>query len=320
MSGMRRRSRPVVLVTGAGGQVGRELLRAKWPQGVEICGFGSDSLDIANRPAVNAVVAQLEPDVIINAAAYTNVDQAEAEPERAEAVNATGVATLAEAANEVEALLIHLSTDYVFDGSKEGWYRESDPVNPLGVYGSTKAAGERAAQQADNVLILRSAWVYGALGRNFVTTMLRLARERDEIGVVDDQIGCPTGAGDLARAIVGITEKLDFGGAVSPSRLYHLAGPDAVSWYEFANAIFARSRAGFSGTCEPLTTADYPTPARRPANSRLDSSLIKQQLDVRLPDLDRCLSAVIRELEHDGVRHDGSGRSDPDLATPSSLG
>ncbi len=320
MSGMRRRSRPVVLVTGAGGQVGRELLRARWPQGVEICGFGSDSLDIGNRPAVNAVVAQLEPDVIINAAAYTNVDQAEAEPERAETVNATGVATLAEAANDVEALLIHLSTDYVFDGSKQGWYQESDPVNPLGVYGRTKAAGESAARQAHRVVILRSAWVYGALGSNFVTTMLRLARERDEIGVVDDQVGCPTGAGDLARTIVDISEKLEFGAADSPSRLYHLAGPDAVSWYEFANAIFVRSRAGFSGTCKPLATAEFPTPARRPANSRLDSSLIEQQLDVRLPDLDRCLSAVIAELEANGRTQKPMIHPNPDLAAPSSLG
>ena len=286
-----------VLVTGAGGQLGRELLRVRWGSQVEVRGYGSEELDIANQGAVDATVDELRPDVIVNAAAYTNVDQAEDEPVRAETVNATAVKTLAEAANRVDAQLIQISTDYVFDGSKDGWYVETDSINPLGVYGRTKARGEQAAQQANKVVILRTAWVYGALGSNFVTTMLRLAAERDEIGVVDDQVGCPSAAGALAKAIVEVVTRTEFGRDPSPERLYHLAGPDAVTWYQFAEAVFGQSRRGFSGIRRRLTTADYPTKACRPANSRLDSSLILDHLGVQLPPFQQSLSAVVTELE-----------------------
>ncbi|MDH3294311.1 MAG: dTDP-4-dehydrorhamnose reductase [Acidimicrobiia bacterium] len=297
MTAPRAITRPVVLVTGAGGQLGSELLRASWGSRVEVCGYGSAGLDITNQAAVDAVVDGLRPSVIVNAAAYTKVDRAEDEPLRAEAVNATAVKTLAQAANQVDAQLIHVSTDYVFDGTKPGWYVETDPINPLGVYGRTKAAGEEAAEQAERLVVLRTAWVYGALGPNFVTTMLRLAGERDEIGVVNDQVGCPSAAGDLARAIVEVVGRTDYGNRPPPRRLYHLAGPDAMTWFDFAQAVFRHSRSGFDGNCRPLTTAQYPTRARRPANSRLDSSLLEDHLGVALAPFDQALSAVVAELE-----------------------
>jgi len=284
-----------VLVTGAGGQVGRELQRALWPTDVEVQGFDSARLDITDEVAVAEAVEQVKPKVIVNAAAYTAVDLAEDEAERAFAVNGTGVGHLAQAADRAGAMLVHLSTDYVFDGTKQGWYVEADPISPLGVYGESKAAGEAAAAKADRVVVLRTSWVFGALGSNFVTTMLRLADERDEIGVVADQFGCPTAAGDLARAIVELVEAT---GAEPPShRLYHLAGPTDLNWYDFAQRIFALSVRGFVGECRPLTTSEYPTKAARPANSRLDSSLIATELDIRLPPLDQSLVDVVTELE-----------------------
>jgi dTDP-4-dehydrorhamnose reductase len=301
----------VVLVTGAAGQLGRELLRAPWGAGIEVCGYGSAGLDISNQAAVHGVVDELQPSVIVNAAAYTDVDRAEDDPVQAELVNATAVKTLAQAANRAAAQLVHISTDYVFDGTRPGWYVETDPLNPLGVYGRTKAAGEEAAQQAEKLVILRTAWVYGALGSNFVTTMLRLASEKEEIGVVDDQIGCPTSAADLARAVVDVVERTAYGDDPAPQRLYHLAGPDAVTWFGFARAVFERSRHGFNGFHRRLTTAEYPTRARRPANSRLDSSLIDDHLGIRLSPLADALSAVVTEVEEMADRGMDVKRTEP---------
>ncbi|MEL7156709.1 MAG: dTDP-4-dehydrorhamnose reductase, partial [Actinomycetota bacterium] len=218
-----------VLVTGADGQVGRELQRTPWAAGVDLRAHGSGALDITDPSAVAAAVEATAPDVIVNAAAYTAVDRAEDEPARAFAVNGEGVAHLAAAADQVGALLVHLSTDYVFDGAKAGRYVEADPVHPLGVYGRSKVAGEEAAALAGRSITLRTSWVYGALGGNFVATMLRLALERDELGVVDDQYGCPTSAADLALAIGTVIERSvdDRGDARPlPAPLYHLAAPD----------------------------------------------------------------------------------------------
>ena len=283
-----------VLVTGAGGQLGRELGRAGWDPSVEVVSLPSALLDITDADAVGEVVATIDPDVIVNAAAYTAVDKAEDDAAAAFAVNTAAVGTLATAADRVAALLIHVSTDYVFDGSTVGWYHERDPVAPLGVYGRSKAMGEQAALAAERSLVLRVSWLYGAMGPNFVTTMLRLARERDEIGVVDDQRGCPTAAGDVAQAIVGVVTMA--GGRGEPRGLYHLAAPDDATWYELAAATFEASAHGFPGTLRPLASHEYPTPARRPANSRLDSGRIAE-LGIRLPSWRESLPTIVAERE-----------------------
>lgn len=289
--------KPVILVTGAGGQLGRELLRARWADHAQVCGYTSAELDIRNPDALGSIVETLQPDVIVNAAAYTAVDRAEDEPSEAEAVNVTAVKTLANAANHVDALLIHLSTDYVFSGAKTGWYTEHDPISPIGVYGRTKAEGEREAEAAHKLVTLRTSWVYGALGSNFVTTMLRLGFERDEVAVVSDQIGCPTSAGDLARAVTAVAAAIEYGTQPSPKRLYHLAGPDAMSWFEFAQAVFAASDRCHDVAVRPITTAEYPTRAARPANSRLDSSAVLFDLGVSLPPVVQSIANVVNELE-----------------------
>lgn len=288
-----------VLITGAHGQVGSELTRCLWPDWAQVLAFGSSDLDIADRGRVLDVAAQTNPDVIVNAAAYTAVDKAESEPERAAAVNADGVEYLAEAADEVDALLVHVSTDYVFDGTKADWYTEEDERNPLGVYGMTKSDGEDRALEAARSVVLRTAWVYGATGSNFVRTMLRLAAERDALGVVDDQVGCPTSAGDIARAIVALIRASDRGEAFTAARdrVFHLTSPTDLSWYQFANAVFKTSSAGFDGMCRPLSTDEYPTPAARPANSRLDSTRLFETFGIRLPELGEALPPVIAEIE-----------------------
>ena len=305
------RPRPVIAVTGAGGQLGRELMRTRWDDGVQVCGYSSAELDICNPDAVAAVLETLQPSIVVNAAAYTAVDQAEDEPELAEAVNATAVKTLAQASNRVGAMLVQVSTDYVFDGSKSGWYNESDPIAPLGVYGRTKAAGEQAADEAAKLVVLRTSWVYGALGSNFVTTMLRLAGERNEIGVVADQLGCPTAAGALARAIVALARATDHGAEPPSRRLYHLAGPDALSRHGFADAVFACSQRGFDGTLRPLTTNEYPTKATRPANSRLDSSLIAHELGIVMPSFEMSVADVVIELESMAAKDRGGEENRP---------
>lgn len=285
-----------VLITGANGQLGRDLQRAPWRAGTEFTALTSADLDITNRSAVEAAVERIAPAVIVNAAAYTAVDHAEDDEVRATLVNGTAVGHLATAANQISAALIHVSTDYVFDGSKTAWYVEDDPLVPIGAYGRSKAAGEAAALAADRSVVLRTAWVYGALGSNFVTTMLRLAGERDVLGVVDDQYGCPTATADIAAAIVRFTEAFA-DGAAPPERVYHVCSPDDASWHEFAMAIFEHSSDGFDGVCNKLTTAEYPTKAVRPPNSRLDSSRLEQDLGLVLPSWRASLPLVIAELQ-----------------------
>ena len=288
-----------VLVTGANGQLGRELLRATWPADTSVAGFTSSELDITDADAVASTIANaaadLAPVTIVNAAAYTAVDAAEDDEERATAVNSAGVTNLATVANEIDALFIHYSTDYVFDGSKQGWYVEDDPVCPIGAYGRSKAAGEIAATDAERHLILRTAWVYGALGSNFVTTMLRLASERDELGVVADQFGCPTSAADIAAATVDLVAAHERQGA---SGVVHVAAPDDADWHTFAMAVFDASSAGFDGVCKRLTTAEYPTKAARPANSRLATDRLETLIGRRLPCWSTSLRGVVAELEN----------------------
>ena len=255
-----------IAVFGAGGQLGRALLRVGGRLGIEIAGFDRQAADITDAIAVGTVLAKVQAHLIINAAAYTAVDKAESDSERAFAINRDGAANLARAGLP----LIHISTDYVFDGAKSGPYVETDPVAPLGVYGRSKAEGEAAAAGA---VILRTAWVYGLEGSNFVKTMLRLGAERDVVRVVDDQRGSPTFADDLAEAILAIAARPVPG-------IYHLAGAGEASWFEVAQAIFT-GRPG--PRLEAITTGDYPTAAARPANSVLDCSKAKAIFGVELP-------------------------------------
>lgn len=286
-----------LLVLGAGGQVGRELCRLAWPAGYRLAAFDRDGVDIAQREPVFAAVARERPDVVINAAAYTAVDRAESEPEQAWAGNCTGPAVLAAACHAAGIPLVHLSTDYVFDGSKPGPYREDDPVSPLGVYGASKEAGDRAVREAlARHVILRTAWVYSAHGHNFVKTMLRLAADRPVLRVVADQTGSPTSAADIAAAIGEIVQRLASGEAKWGT--YHFAGGGAVTWHGFAEAIFdiAVPWRGPPPRVEPITTAEYPTPARRPANSVLDCGRIGEAYGIVPRPWRAALADVIGEL------------------------
>ena len=259
-----------LLVVGAGGQLGREILGLAPLRGHAATGLVRADLDITDATAVARAVARHAPQLVVNAAAYTAVDKAESEPEVAAAGNVTGPAVLAAAAARAGVPLLHVSTDYVFDGSKVGPYVEDDPIAPLGVYGRTKADGEaRVRALAPRHVIVRTAWVYGAYGNNFLKTMLRLARERDSLRVVGDQWGCPTATADIADAVFAVAER----GAEAVWGTYHFAGTGRTSWHGFADEIVAL-QAPFTGRKPPvaaIATADYPTPARRPANSDLAS-------------------------------------------------
>jgi dTDP-4-dehydrorhamnose reductase len=289
-----------VLVFGAGGQVGQAARRAAWPESVELAVLERHAADITRAPAVNVAIARERPDLVINLAAYTAVDRAESEPEAAWEANCAGAANIAAVCGDLETPLIHLSTDYVFDGRKSEAYREDDPVGPLNVYGCSKEAGERAVRAAaSRHVILRTAWVYGAHGANFVKTMLRLGRERPVLRVVADQHGSPTAAADIAMALVAIA------GLIERGRMewgtFHFAAAGSTTWYGFAEEIIGSAGAlgawagGSIPRLEQISTAEYPTAAQRPANSMLDCSKIKA-LGISPPPWRGSLSAVIREL------------------------
>jgi dTDP-4-dehydrorhamnose reductase len=266
-----------LLVFGAAGQVGRELMALADTRGAEAVGLTRGEVDITDTAAVTRAIASAKPRLIVNCAAYTAVDRAETEPDRATAINATGAGVLAEAADRAGIPILHMSTDYVFDGSKQGAYREDDPIAPLGVYGRSKAEGEALVRAVPRLIILRTAWVYGAYGNNFLKTMLRLAAERDQLRVVADQRGCPTATLDIAEAILAVDAELraSQAGADNVFGTYHFAGTGATTWHGFARAIVEAQaeRTGKNPSVEPIPSADFPTPARRPANSELDSSL-----------------------------------------------
>lgn len=258
-----------VIVTGANGQLGRAL-QATAPAHADIVALDRAALDIGDGDAVVTLVDETEPDLIINAAAYTAVDRAESDEDAAYRINAEGPGHLAAAAAVQKARFIHVSTDFVFDGSSGSPYRPDHPTAPLGVYGASKLAGERAVLHAcPDALIVRTAWVYGTVGNNFVRTMLRLMAERDEVRVVADQIGTPTFADGLARALWSLN-------AASASGIHHWTDSGAASWYDFAVAIqedaLAIGLLGRAVPVIPIATSDYPTPARRPSYSVLDKS------------------------------------------------
>lgn len=290
-----------VLVFGAAGQVGHEVCRAAWPASVDLTPLGRTGGDISKPTAVDGLIRRQRPDLVINLAAYTAVDRAESEPELAWAVNCAGAAHIAAACGDHGAALIQLSTDYVFDGTKPEPYREDDPVNPLGVYGRSKEGGERAVRAAaERHIILRSAWVYGAQGANFVKTMLRLGAERPVLRVVADQRGCPTAARDIASALVAIARQVEQGTASWGT--FHFAGGGATSWHEFAEEIVeqaARSSAWRGGPkpgVEAITTDQYPTPARRPMNSVLDCRKIGEAFGITPPPWRESLPEVLDEM------------------------
>lgn len=262
-----------VLVFGGDGQVGRELSRVALEGGAHVRSVGRRETDITDVDAVGGIIAAVSPAVVVNAAAYTKVDRAEDEPDEAFLANATGAGVIASACAGADIPLVHLSTDYVFDGTKRGAYRETDPIAPLGVYGRSKAEGEVNIRNVlERHIIIRTSWVYGVYGSNFLKTILRLARERHELRVVADQRGCPTGTTDLAHAILCAASRLASDDPVYGT--FHLAGLGVTTWHDFASEIVAAQAAstGRNPSVIPITTADYPTPARRPANSELDSS------------------------------------------------
>jgi len=282
-----------IAVFGAGGQIGCEVCRAAWPPGHTILPLDRKAVDITESAAVGALLTQETPDLAINLAAYTAVDRAESEPDQAWAANCAGAAHIAAACGENATPLIHLSTDYVFDGRKTEPYREDDAVGPIGVYGSSKEAGERAVRAAlAQHVILRTAWVFGAHGTNFVKTMLRLAAQRPALRVVADQQGCPTPAADIAAALTVVAGQIERGGARWGT--YHFAGDIPISWHGFAEAIF--DLAATRPEVEPITTDQYPTPAQRPMNSVLDCRKIHDVFGISAPSWRKGLASVIREI------------------------
>lgn len=276
-----------LLLLGKTGQLGQELARLL-PQSITVFALGRADVDLTQEQHLHQAVLAAQPDLIVNTAAYTAVDQAEQEPEAAFAVNASVPALLAVTAKQLSIPLIHISTDYVFDGQHYLPYQETDSPNPIGVYGRSKLAGEEAIRQTwDNHYIVRTAWLYSALGKgNFVKTMLRLGQSRAELGVVCDQIGSPTSTQYLAEGITKLVNRLIIadGSLALPSGTYHLANSGVASWYDFAIAIFEEARLRhFPLVIErvnPLTTAEYPTLAKRPAYSVLSSRKLEVLLQI----------------------------------------
>mgnify|MGYP001099819762 CR=1 FL=1 len=280
-----------ILVTGAAGQLGHELVRALAPLG-EVVGVDRSQLDLADASAIVATVRRVKPALIVNAGAYTAVDLAEQENALADAVNGVAPGVLADEAKRAGAVLVHYSTDYVFDGSANAPYDEDAPVRPLSSYGRSKLAGERAvAASGAHALVFRTSWVYGRRGRNFLLTMQRLAAERPEIRVVDDQTGTPNWCRELARATARIASR-GLPWVAERSGLYHMSATGSTTWYGFARAILADVA---SVRVVPITTAEYPTPARRPAYGVLGTARFERTFGFALPDwrtsLAECLAS-----------------------------
>lgn len=283
-----------VLVTGGDGQLGTELCLRLRAAGHEAVAFTQKDADFTAADALRAAIAQRHADWVVNCAAHTAVDKAESEPELAYAVNRDGARAVAEAVAGYGGKLLHISTDFIFDGTQSHPYIEVDAANPLGVYGASKLAGEQAVLEVlPEAAILRTAWVHGAHGHNFVKTMLRLAAERDELTVVDDQIGTPSWTGDIAEALIALI-------TAGAQGVYHFTNEGVASWYDFAVAILDEARAlGFpikAQRVRPIPTAAYPTPARRPAYSVLDKQKIRALLGRPIPHWRESLITMLREL------------------------
>lgn len=289
-----------IAVTGKTGQVVTSLIERGTAAGHEVIALGRPELDLTDRASVARALEEAAPDVIVSAAAYTAVDKAESERDLAHAVNGAGAGAVAQAAKVLGVPLVHISTDYVFDGRLGRPYVESDPTGPTGVYGVSKLAGEQAVliAHSDNSAILRVAWVYSPFGGNFVKTMLRLAGDRDEVSVVADQLGNPTNALEIANGILSVATNLVSDSNPVLRGVFHMTASGEASWADFAEAIFVASAAhgGPTARVKRITTADYPTPAKRPANSRLDCGLIAKIHGVTLPEWRQSLDSVIARL------------------------
>lgn len=274
-----------ILVFGKTGQVAQELQRR-----ADVLTLSRHDVDLTNAADCAAAISAHAPKVVINAAAYTAVDQAEKDATTAFAVNATAPGAMARACARINATFLHISTDYVFDGTGDTPFRPDDPTGPLGVYGQSKREGELAVQAAGGrYAILRTSWVFSAHGANFVKTMLRLGAERDELSIVDDQIGGPTFAGDIAAALLKMAQTHN-----GPSGIYHFAGTPAVSWAGFAHAIF--ETAGLRCAITKIPSSQFPTPAQRPQNSRLDGQSLLKDYEIEAPDWRLGLGLVLAEL------------------------
>lgn len=286
-----------MLVIGQSGQVAQSLLERGAVAGVEVVARGRPETDLTDAASLEAALAESRPDVVVNAAAYTAVDAAEDDEDAAHALNATGPGLLAGLCAARDIPFIHISTDYVFDGAADRPYREDDQTGPQSAYGRTKLAGERAVLSAGGrALVLRTAWVYSPFGKNFVKTMLRVGAERDELKVVSDQRGNPTSALDIADGILALCGKVE-AWPEAPA-VFHMSAGGEASWHEFAEAIFAVDGGG--PRVLAIGTADYPTPARRPANSRLDGGRLGEALGVRLPDWRESLPGVVARIKAGG--------------------
>ena len=292
-----------ILLTGQNGQVGFELERSLLPLG-EVIAVGRQEADLSDSESLRRIVRETKPDVIVNAAAYTAVDKAEEEEELATAINGIAPGVLADEAKKQDALLVHYSTDYVFDGSKEEAYNEDDEPSPVNAYGRSKLAGERAIESSEcNYLILRTSWVYAARGKNFVLTMLKLAAEREALSIVSDQIGSPT----WARLIAGTSShciKQAYAERVAgnfDSGLFHLTAAGSTSWHGFAEQIvdMAVDKLDLHPNVRKINgipTSEYPTPARRPMNSRLAGTKLEKRFNVLMPSWEKCLGLCLEEM------------------------
>lgn len=287
-----------ILVTGAKGQLGSDLVPLLNEKGHGIIAPGSGELDITDLQAVKRAVNENRPEIIINCAAYTKVDMAEIERDRAFAVNSQGAANIAKAAKEAGAALIHISTDFVFDGLRSTPYSEGDGVNPLGAYGSSKLEGEEEVRAAlDEHIIIRTSWLYGMEGGNFVKTILHLASEREALRIVYDQAGCPTWTRDLAGVIASFTEAVHTGEVFGT---YHYSNEGVASWYDFATAIIEeailRGATLRCGHIEPILTQEYPAPAKRPPYSVMDKGKVKKTLGIPIPHWRASLRSMLNAL------------------------
>ncbi|PTP29326.1 dTDP-4-dehydrorhamnose reductase [Vibrio splendidus] len=286
-----------ILITGCYGQVGSCLTeQLANDESITVLALDRENLDITSQDAVNAVVAEFQPTIIINAAAHTAVDKAEEEVDLSYTINRDGPKYLAQAAQSVGAAIQHISTDYVFEGNKAGEYTETNATNPQGVYGESKLAGELAVAEAcDKHIILRTAWVFGESGNNFVKTMLRLGQNRDSLSIVGDQFGGPTYAGDIANTLIQIAKRINQGDAVEYG-VYHYSGLPHVSWFNFADAIFDVAVEQGVLVNKPsltsITTEQYPTPAKRPSNSRLSTEKITLGFSVKASDWKAALKNI----------------------------
>ena len=290
-----------VLITGAQGQVGKELTQIANEKGFDVVAASRVDLDITQAQSVENYITQCQPDIVINAAAHTAVDKAESEQDLAFAINRDGAKNIAGACKKQNIPLLHISTDYVFDGTRSEPYSEDDSISPLGIYGESKWQGEEAIRQnLNDHLILRVAWVFGAQGNNFVKTMLRLGEDRDELNVVADQFGGPSPAKNIAQILIDLVERYKKDGTLAWGT-YHYCGNSKTTWYDFAKEIFKQAfELGLLNKevkVNPITTAEYPTAAKRPGNSMLDCSKLKTTFGIEMPEWKEALKQVLIELK-----------------------